>query len=68
MSEYQWLFARRCDNMIISKLMYLLILEDYQKEKKKYLLEYYSTQKWWKLYSKYCIYHSYFINHQHLLK
>ena len=68
MSEYQWLYARQCSKININKLMYSLTLKDYQKEKKKYLLGYYSTQKWWDLFSKYCIYHAYFINHQHLLK
>lgn len=71
MEEWCQQFSRQCTKMILAQLNRMSDIKENKESKKlkdEYLLEYYSTQKWWDLFSKYCIYHTYFLDHQFLLK
>lgn len=46
----------------------LQLLSYIRSMEESYLLNYYSTQKWWNVFSKYCIYHTFFLDHIYLSK
>ena len=64
----QTLYRGQCPIKWLAKTMYNPSVLDWTIWKKEYLLNYYSSKKWWILFNKYFIYHSFFLDHMYLSK